>query len=185
VRLLAFVAILFAVGLILYRRRSLAEKPPAAQLTTGQIKQEWRKLGFFCELDDRDRTWTLTGSRAGLLHFRDLLLAYVADPRHGLQSEYEHYGPYGSLEVMTWPSAGFDGQSIRGTVTDLSRLASLVETKLAAAQPDSVVLIRAEFAPDSAYTLRLDIRDDWFDPASADPDRLGAATKLPAPKTKG
>jgi hypothetical protein len=185
VRFLIFVAILFAVGLFLYRRRSFVEKSPAAQLTTGQIKQAWRELGFFCELDDRDRTWTLTGSREGLLRFRDLLLAYVADPRHALQSEYEQYGPYGSLEVMTWPAAGFDGQSIRGSLPDLARLAGLVETKLAAAQPDSVLLIREEFAPDSAYTLRLDVRDDWFDPASADPDRLGAATKLPAPKTKG
>lgn len=184
-RLLTFVAILFAVGLFLYRRRSLVEKSPAAELTTEQIKQQWRKLGFFCELDDRDRTWTLTGSRTGLLRFRDLLLAYVADPKNALQSEHDHYGPYGSLEVMTWPDAGFDGQSIRGSLTDLARLASLVETKLAAAEPDSMVLIREEFAPDSAYTLRFDIRDDWFDPASADPDRLGAATKRPGPKTKG
>jgi len=185
VRFLTFVAILFAVGLLLYRRRSVVEKSPAAELTTDQIKQQWRILGFFCELDDRDRTWTLTGSREGLLRFRDLLLDYIAEPKHDLQSEREHYGPYGSLEVMTWPEAGFDGQSIRGSLPDLARLAGLVETKLAAAQPDSVVLIREEFAPDSAYTLRLDIRDDWFDPASADPDRLGAATKRPAPRTKG
>lgn len=183
-RFLTFVAILFAVGLILYRRRSSVEKSAPAELTSDQIKQQWRRLGFFCELDDRDRTWTLTGSREGLLRFRDLLLAYVADPKHDLQSEYEHYGPYGSLEVMTWPQAGFDGQSIRGTLADLARLAGLVETKLAAAQSDSVVRIREEFAPDSAYTLRLDVRDDWFDPASADPDRLGAATKRPAPNTK-
>jgi hypothetical protein len=136
VRLLMLVAILVAVGVLLYRRRSLAGKSPAAQLTAEQIKQEWRKLGFFCELDDQDRTWTLTGSRAGLLRFRDLLVAYVADPEHAVQSTYQHYGPYGSLEVMTWPAAGFDGQSIRGTVTDLARLAGLVQTKLAAAKPD-------------------------------------------------
>ena len=183
-RLLTFVAILFAVGLFLYRRRSVSEKSPPAELTTEQIKQQWRKLGFFCELDDRDRTWTLTGSREGLLRFRDLLVEYVADPKHALPSEHEHYGPYGSLEVMTWSEAGFDGQSIRGTLTDLARLAVLIEKKLAAAAPDSVVLIREEFAPDSAYTLRLDVRDDWFDPASADPDRLGAATKRPAPNVK-
>jgi hypothetical protein len=185
VRFLTFVAILFAVGLFLYRRRSVVEKSPGAELTADQIKQQWRRLGFFCELDDRDRTWTLTGSREGLLRFRDLLLDYVAEPKHDLQSEREHYGPYGSLEVMTWPEAGFDGQSIRGSLADLARLAGLVETKLAAAQPDSVVLIREEFAPNSAYTLRLDIRDEFFDPASADPDRLGAATKRPAPRTKG
>lgn len=183
-RLLTLVAILFAVGLVLYRRRSSVEKSPPAELTTEQIKQQWRKLGFFCELDDRDRAWTLTGSRDGLLRFRDLLVAYADDPKHALQSEHEHYGPYGSLEVMTWPAAGFDGQSIRGSLADLARLAGLVETKLALAEPDSMVLIREEFAPDSAYTLRLDVRDDWFDPASADPDRLGAATKRPDPNTK-
>lgn len=183
-RLLMLVAILFAVGLFLYRRRSVAEKSPPAQLTAEQIKQQWRKLGFFCELDDQNRVWTLTGSRAGLLQFRDLLLAYVADPQHAMQSAYQHYGPYGSLEVMTWPSAGFDSQSIRGTLKDLARLAGLVETKLAAAKPESAVLIRQEFAPDNAYTLRLDVRDDYFDPASADRDRLGTATKRPDPNSK-
>jgi hypothetical protein len=112
------------------------------------------------------------------------LLAYVADPQHAMQSAYQHYGPYGSLEVMTWPSAGFDSQSIRGTLKDLARLAGLVETKLAAAKAESAVLIRQEFAPDNAYTLRLDVRDDYFDPASADRDRLGAATKRPDPNSK-
>ena len=183
-RSLTLVAILFAVVLFLYRRRGSAEKSPAAQLTTEQIKQEWRKLGFFCELDDQNRAWTLTGSRAGLLRFRDILVAYVADPQHAVQSAYQHYGPYGSLEVMTWPAAGFDSQSIRGTVTDLARLAGLVQTKLAAAKRESTVVIRQEFAPDSVYGLRLDVRDDFFDPASADPDRLGAATKRPEPKVK-
>jgi hypothetical protein len=153
-------------------------------MTTEQIKQQWRKLGFFCELDDQNRVWTLTGSRTGLLRFRDLLVAYVSDPQHKVQSEHEHYGPYGSLEIMTWPEAGFDGQSIRGTVKDLARLAGLVEAKLVAAKPESVAVIREEFAPDSVYALRLDVRDDWFDPASADPDRLGAATKRPDPKIR-
>jgi len=137
VRFLTLVAIILAVGLFLYRRRSSGEKSPPAQLTAEQIKQQWRKLGFFCELDDQNRVWTLTGSRAGLLQFRDLLLAYVADPEHALQGGFQHYGPYGSLEVMTWPSAGFDSQSIRGTLKDLARLAGLVETKLAATKrPD-------------------------------------------------
>jgi len=48
-------------------------------MTEEQIKQQWRKLGFYCEMDREKKLWTLTGSRAGLLFFPDLLLGYVAD----------------------------------------------------------------------------------------------------------
>jgi hypothetical protein len=160
----------------MYRRSKLGEVQPRADMTDEHIKQGWRKLGFFCELDDQKKVWTLTGSRAGLLYFPDLLLGYVADPGKASDGEHEHYGPYGSLEVMTWPEAGFDGHAIRGSLTDLARLAWLIEAKLASAQPGSPVRIREEYAPDSPYTLLLDVRVDGFDPASADLERLGAAT---------
>jgi hypothetical protein len=137
--------------------------------------QRWRELGFFAELDDKNQIWKLSGSRAGLLRFRDILLEYAADPRNSVESEHEHYGPYGSLEIMTWSDAGFDGHAIHGSLADLSRLAKLVETKLATAKPSSWIQIREEFAMDSPYALLLDVRDDDFDPASADPD-ISAAT---------
>jgi len=62
------------------------------------------------------------------------------------KSEYEHYGPYAYLEVMTSPEAGFDDHAIRGSLTDLARLAKLIEIKIAAADPGSSVLIREELA---------------------------------------
>jgi hypothetical protein len=86
-----------------------------------------------------------------------------------LKSEEVHYGPYGYLEVMTWPEAGFDDHSIRGPLTDLARLAKLVEAKLATVRPGSSVLIQEEFAADSPYALLLDLQEDGFDPATADP----------------
>jgi hypothetical protein len=153
-------------------------------MTDEQIKQQWRKLGFYCELDDEKKRWTLTGSRAGLLYFPDLLLGYVADPQHASDRENEHYGPYGTLQVMTWPDAGFDGNAIRGSLTALARLAELVEVKLATAEPGSPILIREEFAPNSPYGLVLDVRPDGFDPASADRESLGAATERKAPADK-
>jgi hypothetical protein len=110
-----------------------------------RIRDDWRNLGFFYNRDDQDKTWTLTGSRAGLLRFRDALLAYVANPRNALKSEHEHYGPYSYLEVMTWPEAGFDDHTIRGPLADLARLAGLIEDKIAAARPGSAVRIREEF----------------------------------------
>jgi hypothetical protein len=137
--------------------------------TIEATKREWRELGFFYDRDDQVRVWKLTGSRAGLLRFRDALLSFVADPRNASKSEHEHYGPYAYLEVMTWPEAGFDDHAIRGSLTDLARLAKLIEIKIAAGDPGSSALIREEFAPDSPYTLALDLREDGFDPATADP----------------
>ncbi len=163
----------------MYRRGKLPEVQPRADMTDEHIKEQWRKLGFFCELDDQRKLWTLTGSRAGLLFFPDLLLGFVADPRNASNGQHEHYGPYGSLEVMNWPDAGFDGHAIRGSLTALAHLAALIEAKLASAQPGEPILIREEFSPESPYTLLLDVRVDGFDPASADGERLGAATKAP------
>ena len=93
----------------------------------------------------------------------------MADPRNALESEHEHYGPYSYLEIMTWPEVGFDDHAVRGSVADLARLAVLIETKLATARAGSSVIIQEEFATDSPYALVLDVREDGFDPATADP----------------
>jgi hypothetical protein len=133
-----------------------------------ETRKEWRELGFFYSCDNQTKVWKLTGCRAGLLRFRDALLSYVADPRNKLESEHEHYGPYMYLKIMTWPEAGCDENAIRGQLADLERLAKLIETKLAMARPGSSILIREEFAVDSPYALVLDLREDGFDPATAD-----------------
>jgi hypothetical protein len=177
---LTFFAILVAGGF--YMRSLLRQTEPRPELTEEQIKQQWRKLGFFCELDDQKKAWTLTGSRAGLLYFPDLLLGYVNDPENSADGAKKHYGPYGSLEIMTYPDAGFDAHAIRGPLTELTRLAELVEAKLATAQPGEPIRIREEYAANSPYSLSLDVRADGFDPASSDRERLGAATKVPPPR---
>jgi hypothetical protein len=56
--------------------------------------------------------------------------------------------------------------------------------KLATAEAGSPILIREEFAPASPYSLVLDVRADGFDPASADRERLGAATEQKAAPDK-
>jgi hypothetical protein len=174
---LTLAALLLAGAVFMYRRSKLPQEQQPTGMTEEQIKQQWRKLGFYCELDDQKKLWTLTGSRAGLLYFPDLLLGYVADPQNASDRQRQHYGPYGTLEVMTWPDAGFDSHAIRGSLMALTHLAELVEVKLASAEPDSPILIREEFAADSPYSLLLDVRADGFDPASADRERLGATTE--------
>jgi hypothetical protein len=139
-----------------------------------QTRSEWRELGFFYDREELSKTWRLVGSRTGLLRFANLLRAYAADPRNDMKSEHEHYGPYMYLEVRTWPGAGMDGYSIHGTLNDLRRLAQLVEGSLAELTTGQTVEIREEFAPAAEYTLALELRDDTFDPASADAT-LGSA----------
>jgi hypothetical protein len=136
--------------------------------TNQATRREWRELGFFYDRDDESKVWQLIGSRTGLLRFRDALCSYAADPRNELKSEHEHYGPYGYLEVMTSPEAGIDDHAIRGSLADIARLATVIEDKLAAALPGSTIRIQEEFAADSPYGLILDVREDNFDPASAD-----------------
>lgn len=173
----ALVTIAAAGGLYMYRRGELHVKQAPADMTQEQIKTGWRKLGFFCELDDQRRAWTLTGSRSGLLYFPDLLLGYVGDPENASNGKRAHFGPYGSLEVMTSPVSGLDAHAIHGTLQGLTHLAELVEAKLAFAEVGSRLRIRDEFAPASQYSLLLDVRADGFDPSTADRERLGAAVQ--------
>ena len=145
--------------------------------TNQATKREWRELGFHYHRDDQRKVWKLTGSRAGLLHFRDALLSYVANPRNALKSEHRHYGPYSYFEIMTCPEAGFDRRAIRGRLEDLARLAKLVESKLATATVGTSVRISEEFASDSPYALVLNLREDGFDPASADANLPSKGTR--------
>jgi hypothetical protein len=144
--------------------------------TNSATRREWRELGFYYDRDDQIKVWKLTGSRAGLLRFRDELLSYVANPSNASKSEHEHYGPYSYLEIMTWPEAGFDEHAIRGSLEDLARLAGIIEAKLATSRPGSSIEIRKEFAAHSPYSLVLEIRQDGFDPATADPQLLPEGT---------
>lgn len=128
--------------------------------TNSATRREWRELGFYYDRDDHTKVWRLTGSRAGLLRFRDELLSYAANPSNTAKSEHEHYGPYSYLEIMTWPEAGFDDHAIRGTLEDLARLAKIIEAKLSTSRPGSSIQIREEFAVDSPYSLVLEMRQD-------------------------
>lgn len=171
-----FAGLLIGAGIYLFRHPEAADDKPAASthaMSDEVIKQRWRELGFYCELDDEKRTWRLIGSRAGLLYFPDLLLGYVNDPQNAVDGQAKHYGPYGSLEIMTWREPGLDSSAIRGSIDDLTRLAEIVGAHLATAEVGVPISIREEYAPASRYTLILDVRPDSFDPSSTDRDSLG------------
>jgi hypothetical protein len=131
-------------------------------------RREWRELGFFYDRNDVAREWLLVGSKAGLQRFAKLLFEYASDPRHDLQSEHDHYGPYLYLKIMTWPDAGMDENAIFGTLSDLHRLANVVEQAIGHAQSDETVRIRDEYVSGAEYSLVLSVKADDFDPASVD-----------------
>ena len=181
---LALVAIVSAVAVYMYRRGKVSQVPAQPAMTDEQIRQAWRKLGFYCEVDTQKRQWRLAGSRAGLLYFPDLVLGFANDPKNAKDGEKEHYGPYGSLEIMMWPDAGFDSHAIRGSSTSLAHLAELIEVKLATAEAGKSITVREEYSADSPYSLVLDVRADGFDPSAADREQLGAATEIKPPPAK-
>src|SRR5579872_6951271 len=90
-------------------------------------------------------------------------------PANDYQSEHDHYGPNWCLEIMTWLEAGFDDHAIRGSLADLKRLADIVDTKLVGAKRGQTISIKDEFVTSTPYVLVLDVREDGFDPADADP----------------
>jgi hypothetical protein len=138
-------------------------------------RQEWRDLGFFYERNDERKEWRLIGSHSGLLRFCDLLINYAANSLNEAQSEHDHYGPYMYLKVMTWTEPGMDGNAIYGTLQDLRRLAGIIEGKLQDTRTGSVLRIQKEFADSCEYCLVLSVRDEGFDPASADSELLKGA----------
>lgn len=131
-------------------------------------REEWRKLGFFYEFDTKDSRWRLVGSRSGLLKFRDILNAYADDTKNQQVSEHEHYGPYCYLKIMTWEDAEITEQAICGTLSDIRRLAEIVDSKLGSYGEGSKFTIGDEYAGGSKTVLDFEVQGEGFDPVSAD-----------------
>lgn len=72
-------------------------------------------------------------------------------------------------DATTWSEPGLSKDSIHGTLLELKHLAQLVAEKLSDPPVGSRICIREEFAPGSPYCLVLDVREEGFDPATADP----------------
>ena len=142
-------------------------------MTTDKMNQvtrdEWRELGFFYDFDKENSRWRLVGSQGGLLKFRDILNAYADDSRNKQISEHEHYGPYFYLKLITWEEAEITENAICGTLSDFRKLAAIVENKLNASSAGSTFTIDDEYAEGTQAILEFEVREEGFDPASADP----------------
>ena len=137
--------------------------------TKQATRREWQELGFFYDTDADARRWHLLGSPSGLRRFSQLLHEFCADPRNATLGEHEHYGPYMYLKVTTSPDCKIDRDGIHGSVAELTRFADLVAECLSDAEPSEILHVGREFAPHAEYDLVLEVKNEGFDPAEADP----------------
>ena len=140
-----------------------------ADATNAATTREWRELGFFYDTNKSQGAWNLIGSHSGLLGFVRMLRDYAANPQLAPISEHEHYGPYFYLKVVTWHEPLITEEDIRGTQIDIRRLADLIERGLASADVGQSFDIDTDYSPRNEFRLHLHVREDGFDPASADP----------------
>lgn len=131
-------------------------------------RRAWRKLGFFCGRNDAAKEWRIVGSVKGLRKFAAEIRTYASNPANDRLSEYTHFGPAMNLELGTSRQPEISEQWIGGPLMDLLGLATLIERSVQANVVGKSIALRANFSPLSAYELILDVRDEAFDPASAD-----------------
>jgi hypothetical protein len=132
-------------------------------------RRAWRKLEFFCGRNDAAKEWRIVGSVKGLSRFAAEVRKYASNPAHDRLSEYTHFGPAMNLEVGTSHQTEITEQWIGGPLVDLLRLATLIEQSAQHNVVGKCIALRSNFSPMAPYELILDVRDDAFDPASADP----------------
>ena len=131
-------------------------------------RRAWRELGFFCGKNDAAKEWRIIGSVKGLRKFASEIRKYASDPANDRLSEYTQLGPAMNLEVGTSHQTEITEQWIGGPLVDLLRLATLIERSAQDNVVGKCIALRANFSPMAPYELILDVRDDAFDPASAD-----------------
>jgi hypothetical protein len=140
----------------------------ASEATNEATRRAWRELGFFCGRDSAAKEWRIVGSVMGLRKFASDLRSYASNPAHDRLSEYTHFGPAMNLEIGTSHQTEITEQWIGGPLADLLRLATLIERSAQDNVVGKRIALRSNFSPMSPYELILDVRDEAFDPASAD-----------------
>jgi molybdopterin-guanine dinucleotide biosynthesis protein A len=133
-----------------------------------QTRAEWRELGFFYDRNDEQWEWRIAGSKAGLEAFAATLQNYAANPNNAVISEHEHLGPYSYLKIGTSHEPDISKQGIAGPLDSLRILAQALQQSVLASKAGDILKFRDKYAPTAPYELTLEVREDDFDPASAD-----------------
>jgi hypothetical protein len=130
--------------------------------------EEWRELGFFYEHIDEDNCWLFIGSFAGIYQLCHILKQYAGNPKNEKVGEHDHLGPYMYLKIGTWKEPVISSYGIFGSLQDIDRLASIIHSRLDKVQPNDRVDIDKEYSSNNEFAIKIIIREEGFDPASAD-----------------
>lgn len=141
----------------------------ASDAAKESTRRAWRELGFYCGKNDAAKEWRIVGSVKGLRKFAAEIRAYASNPANDRLSEYTQLGPAMNLEIGTSHQTEITEQWIGGPLADLLRFATFIERSVQDNVVGKCVALRSNFSPRAPYELILDVRDESFDPASADP----------------
>ena len=135
-----------------------------------KIKDEWRELGFYYDLEQTDdkKEWRFYGDIKGLNNFVRLLEDYTNKSANNFLSEHDHYGPYSYLKIMTWDRPVIAESYIAGTILDLKDFKNILADKLAKVQAGQTFTIDKEYGINNSAVAKFFIMDDGFDPVSMD-----------------
>lgn len=132
------------------------------------IKEEWRKLGFYYEVDHEKKTWIFVGSKSGLEDLCVIFDDYTMDIKYNKIGEHIHIDPYNYLKIMTSAKFKVTADYICGTIEDLKKLSLLLKAEIKNAAIGISKTINNEFFRGCDYLIELRIMDYGYDPATAD-----------------
>ncbi len=93
---------------------------------------------------------------------------YISDSRNEKFGEHQHFSPYMYLTVVTSNEAKITDYGIFGSLIDLERLANIIRDKLKDSDVGNVFQIDSEYSKSNEAKLVFEIKEENFDPASAD-----------------
>lgn len=126
----------------------------------------WRNLGFFYDLNHKEKAWEISGSHDGINKFIKILKEYSENDKNSKISEHDHFGPYAYLKITTTEEPKMTEDQIGGSLEDIKRLSEIVEIYLQ--KGEKKFEIDKEYSDKNEYKLIVEVKDDDFDPSSAD-----------------
>jgi hypothetical protein len=132
------------------------------------VKDEWRKLGYYFELNKDEKKWVFISSKNGIEKFIDQIKDYIQNETNKDIGEHDHWGPYGDLKIMTTSVPQITNGFIGGNCTSFLELTELIEKNIKKITINESFFIQEEYVKDARTGIEFVIKDDDFDPASAD-----------------
>jgi hypothetical protein len=132
------------------------------------IKEEWRNLGYYFEKNKSERKWVFTSSKNGIKKLINQIIDFTQKEGNIEIGEHDHWGPYGDLKIMTTRVPEITIEYIGGSFSSLRELAYQIKQRLEIVNHNESFCIQEENKNAMSAGLEFRIKDDDYDPASAD-----------------